>query len=109
MKLLLDENLSPELVRRLHDIFPGSAHVHFCDLGAVDDALVWEYARLHGFVVVTKDQDYNDRSSLYGYPPKIIWLRIGNCSTAMVEKLLRDNSILIHDFETDGNAVIVLR
>jgi hypothetical protein len=27
VKLLFDQNVSPDLIRRLHDLFPGSEHV----------------------------------------------------------------------------------
>ena len=101
MKLLFDENLSPSLVQRLQDIFPGSQHVHDCSLGAADDALVWSYARANGFVIVSKDSDFHERGVLHGFPPKVIWLRTGNCTTTLAEKVIRAHSVLIHDFESD--------
>jgi predicted nuclease of predicted toxin-antitoxin system len=38
---------------------------------------------------VTKDADFHQRSFLFGHPPKVIWVRVGNASTAMIEALLR--------------------
>ncbi len=70
MKLLLDENLSPRLVGALNDPYPGYVHVHEIGLGGGDDALVWAYARKHGFVIASKDSDFAERSVLEGYPPK---------------------------------------
>ncbi|MDX6557954.1 MAG: hypothetical protein QOF72_1003 [Blastocatellia bacterium] len=40
MKLLFDENLSPKLVRLLHDLFPDSLHVRDIALKAADDPVV---------------------------------------------------------------------
>jgi predicted nuclease of predicted toxin-antitoxin system len=57
MKLLFDQNLSPELVNRLADLFPGSSHVQAVVLDCADDDQVWEHARLNGFAIVTKDAD----------------------------------------------------
>lgn len=92
MKLLFDENLSPRLVAELSAEFPGSVHVHDVGFGAAPDSAVWEYARDNGFVIVSKDSDFADLSVLYGAPPKIIWIRRGNCSTAAISALLRSHA-----------------
>lgn len=89
MKLLFDENLSPRLVAELSTEFPGSAHVHDVGLGSATDAVVWDYARANGFVIVSKDSDFADLSVLYGAPPKVVWIRRGNCTTAAIAALLR--------------------
>lgn len=89
MKLLLDENLSPRLADTLVDLYPGSAHVSACGLERASDAEVWAYARAHGYVIVTKDADFSDLAFLLGSPPKIVWIRTGNCSTTEIEAMLR--------------------
>ena len=89
MKLLFDENLSPRLVDSLSDLYPGSAHVHQCRLGSSDDAAIWEYAKTNGFTIVSRDSDFQERSVLFGSPPKIVWLRAKNCPTTELETLLR--------------------
>jgi len=81
MKLLFDRNLSPRLVNRLADLYPGSQHVSFIGLDQADDRTVWEYANQNDFTVVTRDSDFSELSVLRGFPPKIIWIRRGNCST----------------------------
>ena len=60
MKLLLDENLSRRLIPFLQDSYPGSSHVMLEGLEGVDDKAVWNYAKEHGFVLVTKDADFRD-------------------------------------------------
>jgi predicted nuclease of predicted toxin-antitoxin system len=55
MKLLFDENLSPQLVRLLHDLFPNSIHVRDVGLKAADDPVVWKYAQDNGLIICTKD------------------------------------------------------
>ncbi|MGL5033543.1 MAG: DUF5615 family PIN-like protein [Microcystaceae cyanobacterium] len=42
--------------------------------------------------------DFNELLILKGFPPKVIWIRLGNCSTAKIESLLRDNSEVILSF-----------
>jgi predicted nuclease of predicted toxin-antitoxin system len=81
VKLLFDENLSPRLARLLDDLFPGSSHVHSVGMGVAPDGGIWDYARDNGFVIVTKDVDFYHRALRLGHPPKIVWLRLGNCST----------------------------
>lgn len=101
MKLLFDQNLSPKLVNRLSDLCPNSSHVQSEALDCADDDLIWEHARLNGFAVVTKDEDYNNLSVLRGSPPKVIWLQIGNCTTAQVEAVFRARFADIEAFEKD--------
>ena len=79
MRLLFDENLSPRLVRELADMYPGSAHVRDLQLQSAPGEEIWRRAALDGFVIVTKDDDFRQRSFLYGLPPKVIWLHVGNC------------------------------
>jgi predicted nuclease of predicted toxin-antitoxin system len=86
MRLLLDENLSPKLVRLLDDLFPGSVHVRDVGLKAADDSLVWNYAKENSLVICSKDSDLHQRSFVLGFPPKVVWVRLGNCSTQDVEK-----------------------
>ena len=101
MKLLFDQNLSSDLVRRLSDLFPGSTHVKDLDMMQSEDSLIWSYAHENGFVIVSKDSDFQQRSLVMGAPPKVVWLRVGNCPTNQVEKLLRDHSVELHTFEAD--------
>ena len=91
MKLLLDQNLSPRLVGRLSDLYPDSAHVSEYGLSHAKDTEVWEHARDHGFIIVSKDTDFSEMSVVRGFPPKVIWIRRGNCSTREIEAILREN------------------
>jgi len=108
VKLLLDENLSPRLITSLSDFFPESEHVHRCDLGSADDDAIWEYAKSQGFTIVSKDSDFSERSVLYGSPPKIIWIRAGNCSTEEIEQLLRSSVENIRNFVEDDEETCLL-
>lgn len=107
MKLLFDENLSPKLARRLADLFPGSLHVRDVGLKTSDDPLVWDYAKNHAFMIVSKDTDMHDLSLLHGNPPKVIWIRLGNCSTAEVENLLRQQFDVIKAFYEDSSVSLL--
>ena len=91
MKLLFDQNLSHSLVISLQDFYPESQHVRNIGLKEAPDETVWNYAAQHGFIIVTKDADYHQRSFLFGHPPKVVWLRCGNCSTAAIHILLQEH------------------
>lgn len=101
MKLLFDQNLSYKLPRRLVDAFPICHHVDDFALGAADDSIIWQFARDNGFIIVSKDADFHQRSLLLGHPPKVIWLRVGNCPTYTIESLLRQYKIAIYTFQAD--------
>ena len=55
-------------------------YVRELGLREADDSVIWEYAKVRGFCIVSKDSDFQQRSLLLGAPPKFIWLRLGNCS-----------------------------
>lgn len=99
--MLFDQNLSPRLPVRVGELYRGSAHVRDLGLREAPDIEIWEYAKLHGFVIVSKDSDFQQRSLLYGHPPKFIWLRVGNCPAPFLEELLRRHSAAILEFEAD--------
>ncbi len=98
MKLLLDENLSPKLVGRLASLYPGTAHVRDVGLGGCPDADVWSLAARDGFRVVSKDGDFFQRGVLFGPPPHVVWLRIGNGPATDAEQLLREHAQTVAEF-----------
>lgn len=107
--LLFDQNLSPRLVERLADIYPGSVHVDGIGLATIPDREVWDYARQHDYIIVTKDADFSELSLLLGFPPKVIWIRRGNCSTGDIERMLRENYGAIAALsETPNTAILTL-
>ena len=98
MKLLLDENLSDRIINKIIDLYPDSQHVKTLGLLNTDDAIIWEFAKFNSFVIVSKDSDFDQRSLLYGHPPKFIYLRIGNNPTSKIVEILRDNFLTIIEF-----------
>lgn len=110
MRLLVDHNLSPRLIADLSDVFPGSVHVSEIGLAEAEDAEVWEYARQNALTVVTKDEDFSMLAALNGAPPKVVWLRLGNCSTRQVESKLRQAARDMERFLIDpAKTTLVLR
>ena len=108
MKLLFDANLSPRLTTLLRDVFPGSAHVSEVGGLAADDLSIWSHARDNGFTIVSKDGDFHRMSFVLGAPPQVIWLRVGNCTTAVVERVLRGRLPDIELFERSEDAAFLV-
>jgi predicted nuclease of predicted toxin-antitoxin system len=108
MKLLFDENLSPKLPHLLAAAFPGSMHVRDCGLKGSTDSVIWSYARANGFTLVSKDSDFCQRNVLYGQSPKLVWLRIGNCTRDTLLSLLKSHESEINALDTDSNQFVLV-
>lgn len=104
MRLLLDQNLSSRLSARLGLIYPGMIHVSDLGLSAASDEEVWNAALREGCLIVTKDSDFVDLQVLRGFPPKVLWLRLGNCATSRIEDVLRAHAGDIAAFGADTEA-----
>lgn len=107
MRLLFDQNLSPRLVDRLGDIYPNSVHVAAVGLDRALDREVWEYAREHKLAVVTKDADFEELSVLLGFPPNVVWIRRGNCTTQEIEALLRRRRKAVEQLRGDEETGVI--
>jgi predicted nuclease of predicted toxin-antitoxin system len=94
VKLLLDENLSHLLLASMTELYPGSTHVREVGLAAANDEAVWAYAAREGFVIVSKDADFHQRSFVLGAPP-------GKCTTEGIAGLLRQFHPDLLAFERD--------
>lgn len=99
MKLLFDENVSPNLAGTLAAEYPGSTHIRDVGLRGAADHQIWEYARTQGLTIVSKDTDFRERSFVEGLPPKVIWLDVGNAATSEIAALLRRERERIRQFE----------
>ena len=106
MKLLFDQNLSPRLVRLLTAEFPGSEHVRNIGMRTAPDPVIWAYAAANGFAVASKDADFGIRAAL-GHPPKVVWVRLGNCPTSAVAALLQSRLADPLAFDVDPSLAVL--
>jgi predicted nuclease of predicted toxin-antitoxin system len=104
VKLLFDENVSHRLSHSLSDEFPGSMHVRTVGLRGAADRQIWDYARDHGFTIVSKDTDFRERSYVEGAPPKVVWLDVGIAGTEAIEGLIRGERERLERFAASGEA-----
>lgn len=104
MKLLLDNNLSPKLIGKLTHLYPNSTHVVTLGLDTASDSDVWKHAQQAGYCLVSKDSDFNELLTAKGFPPKVIWIRLGNCTTAEIAALLEKHHQTILEFAENESA-----
>lgn len=107
MKLLLDQNLSRKIITQIENVYPDSCHLTSALTETTSDRDIWLYAEEHGFVIVTKDDDFEQRSILLGHPPKVIWIRLGNCKTDQIVSLLINSQNIILAFSDDSEKSIL--
>jgi predicted nuclease of predicted toxin-antitoxin system len=106
MKLLLDQNISFRLCRKVAHVYPDSEHVGTIGLATAGDREIWQYAGKHNFILVSFDADVAEMAALLGPPPKVIWLRCGNQPSAVIERLLLQRHEVIAAFEHDPAACL---
>lgn len=107
MKLLLDENLSRRIVPFLQAAFPDSSQVALLNLEGSSDAEIWQFAKDNGFVIVSRDSDFQERSLVAGHPPQVIWLKIPNRSKTIVLNILLDHRTEIEEALSEQNRACV--
>ncbi len=70
-------------------------------LRSAEDIAIWTYARDRGFLIASKDSDFRQLGFTHGAPPKVIWIRRGNCSVPEVAAILRDRYAEVLAFQQD--------
>lgn len=76
----------------------------FCGYRKPTTAMCGTWAKANGFTILSQDVDFAEMAALLGPPPKVIWLRAGNQSTASISALLRRHAELIVAFGNDEGA-----
>ena len=97
MGIIADENIS----WRLKKLIPNWNILPSNEIKAserLSDLTIWKFAKSNNYSILTFDEDFIDLQNLYGYPPKIIWLRTGNVRTAEIASLLISQKEVIYDF-----------
>jgi predicted nuclease of predicted toxin-antitoxin system len=101
MKLLFDQNISHRILKNLPETYSGSSHIIAEGLINTSDFTICEYAKLHQFIIVTQDSDFNDIYLLKGFPPKILWFQTGNLRTNDLAIILKNQQNEIVNFHNN--------
>ncbi len=99
MKLLLDENLSWRMIKKLKPFFEEVDHVSKLKIiQPADDISIWNYAKKNGFTIISKDDDFEKIVLLRKSPPKLIYLKTYNLDTQKLIDLIVKNTDKISEF-----------
>lgn len=101
IRLIIDENISWRLKKLLPDweILPSNEIKTDMPL---TDRMIWQFAKINNYAILTFDEDFTELQNLYSFPPKIIWLRTGNMSTNEIALLLNKLKWDIEKFTDDS-------
>ncbi|MEX2568855.1 MAG: DUF5615 family PIN-like protein [Cyclobacteriaceae bacterium] len=109
MNLLFDQNISPRILKILPKQFSNCQQVRFVGLEDASDFEIFQFAKKNDFAVVTFDSDFVDLNTMYGTPPKIVYLNTGNLTTQNITELLMDNILRInHYLYADADDILEL-
>jgi predicted nuclease of predicted toxin-antitoxin system len=104
IRLIADENISWRIKKLIpqweilpaNEIQPGKR---------LSDILIWRFAKENGYDILTFDEDFSELQNLFSFPPKIIWLRMGNVATQIIcDRLisLEDEIVSFQENEENG-------
>jgi predicted nuclease of predicted toxin-antitoxin system len=102
VKLLLDQNISYRVIKKIEHLFPDTEQVRRLGLDNSHDKTIWEYAKKNEYIIVTFDSDFYDLSLLHGHPPKLIWIKSGNTTTENLANILTGSIMAIRSFISDN-------
>ena len=110
MRILLDQNLSPKLIRKLADIFPGLESVYHHNLIGTADPLIFRWTQQQGIhVIINSERDFVELAERLGSLPKVICIRKCDFPSSVIEQLIRREAIRLYDFLQSDRAVLILR
>jgi predicted nuclease of predicted toxin-antitoxin system len=99
IRVLIDANLSWRLSKLLSDLFDCIPSNRTGLPIPASDKDLWHYAQKNNIqLIITNDEDFEQLSRLWGWPPKVVLLRTGNQTTQYYADLLRRKFDTINDF-----------
>lgn len=109
MKFLVDAQLPPRLCRWLSAKGHWALHISKTEGGLTSpDALVWDLARSEDCALFSKDTDFFDRAILFGKPPQVVHVSVGNCSNRDLFTILEAHWRDVHAALASGAPLVRL-
>jgi predicted nuclease of predicted toxin-antitoxin system len=84
MRFLVDAQLPPALARFLEAHGCEAKSARDVGLREAEDATIWSFALAGKWIVVTKDEDFAERTIRVPSGPQVLWLRIGNSTNRVL-------------------------
>ena len=109
MKFLVDAQLPPALATWLTQQGHTAQHVDDVGLRDADDIAIWNHALTSRAIVVTKDEDFAERTARTTSGPIILWLRIGNSTNRALMQWLEPRWVSIAALLEAGDRIIEVR
>jgi predicted nuclease of predicted toxin-antitoxin system len=102
MKIIIDQNISFRIIPHINHLFTEVAHVRMLSWTDAPDILIFRNAKQNGFdAILTLDEDFDNIILENSPPPKILWLRVRNCSTSHLAQIIKNKIDIINDFLID--------
>jgi predicted nuclease of predicted toxin-antitoxin system len=92
----------------IESTFPGRTHLSQAGLERAPDLGVREYAGEHGFTIASKDDDFLDLTFRFGFPPKVVWLQVGNASPETIAAILIENQAARVEFDQSPEEAVMI-
>lgn len=109
MNFLVDAQLPPGLSRWVATQGHAAQHVHDLTLADAEDSTIWNHAISIDAIIITKDEDFAERTARTASGPAIVWLRIGNSTNRALVEWLEPRWPAISQLLVDGNRLIEVR
>ena len=109
MNFLVDAQLPPGLARWLADQGDSAQHVSDVGLAGAEDSVIWNHALGISAIIITKDEDFAERTARTAVGPVIVWLRIGNATNRALLEWMQPRWSSVVQLLLDGNRLIEAR
>jgi predicted nuclease of predicted toxin-antitoxin system len=109
VNFLVDAQLPPGLARWLADQGHSAQHVHELSFADAEDSVIWNHALVIDAIIITKDEDFAERTARTASGPIIVWLRVGNSTNRALFQWLEPRWPAIAQLLSDGNRLIEVR
>lgn len=88
-QFIVDAQLPPALARWIEKQGSPATAARELQLRDAPDVSIWEHATKTSCVIITKDEDFAERTWRTESGPQIVWLRIGNSGNAVLINWLK--------------------
>lgn len=102
MKIVIDQNISFRIIPHIKHLFAEVEHVRTLGWTNAPDIIIFRNAKQQEFdAILTLDEDFDNIIFENNPPPKILWLRVRNCSTLHLAEIIEDKIEIINNFLND--------
>jgi predicted nuclease of predicted toxin-antitoxin system len=91
----------------LKSVFGECAHVDLIELDLpAKDRDIWNYAKEHDYIIITKDNDFVNLLEFNGFPPRVVLIKTGNNDRRALAELFISAKSMIEDLEHNNYGLL---